>query len=453
MAEWEEVRRAAPEVVVVDAVRLLRGAGRRGDDATTRDRLAPLGAERVVAVDAAAYFSRPGPRLVDGSSCSPTCCTRSASRRRRSGARSSSTWSARAPAAETPRRSSGEPPPRAPNPAQIGSWPPPAARARLSGSSNSTSAASAPPIRPPMCPPTEMLGIEKVNTRLSPIQNRRRDAIGRCRACACTTTPRPSARTPRRRRRRCVVGWSSRRRTSPPSSDTKKIREAHAPDRGLQHRAEEVEREHVESRWEARVQEPAVTSRQYSPVGDADLLAEQREVAEQAELQPMPPPVPRSPPPATAPRTRSHADAHEDVGQRSACRRRPAARALHLRALARALRAAHPDRRRGHAVRADRPPAVRAARRLSRGSGGGSRSPRETISSPAARGAGRALRTARRSGPALGRRLRPARRLARDQHRVGAASVVRDRPRAAPVCADLKCGDGATSPPRLIQTS
>jgi iron complex transport system substrate-binding protein len=30
------------------------------------DRLAALNAERVVAVDAAAYFSRPGPRLVDG---------------------------------------------------------------------------------------------------------------------------------------------------------------------------------------------------------------------------------------------------------------------------------------------------------------------------------------------------------------------------------------------------
>jgi iron complex transport system substrate-binding protein len=30
------------------------------------DRLAELRASRVVAVDAAAYFSRPGPRLVDG---------------------------------------------------------------------------------------------------------------------------------------------------------------------------------------------------------------------------------------------------------------------------------------------------------------------------------------------------------------------------------------------------
>jgi iron complex transport system substrate-binding protein len=33
---------------------------------TYADELAELGAKRVVAVDAAAYFSRPGPRLVDG---------------------------------------------------------------------------------------------------------------------------------------------------------------------------------------------------------------------------------------------------------------------------------------------------------------------------------------------------------------------------------------------------
>jgi iron complex transport system substrate-binding protein len=31
-----------------------------------RDQLAVLGAGEVVAVDAAAYFSRPGPRIVDG---------------------------------------------------------------------------------------------------------------------------------------------------------------------------------------------------------------------------------------------------------------------------------------------------------------------------------------------------------------------------------------------------
>ena len=56
--------------------RAARGGGRRCPAATTpsglpprpcatRERLAPLGA-RVAAVDAAAYFSRPGPRLVDG---------------------------------------------------------------------------------------------------------------------------------------------------------------------------------------------------------------------------------------------------------------------------------------------------------------------------------------------------------------------------------------------------
>jgi len=62
---WEEVRAARPEVVVVmpcgyDAERALEEAY------DFQDELAELGARRVVAVDAAAYFSRPGPRLVDG---------------------------------------------------------------------------------------------------------------------------------------------------------------------------------------------------------------------------------------------------------------------------------------------------------------------------------------------------------------------------------------------------
>jgi iron complex transport system substrate-binding protein len=62
---WDEVRAAQPEVVVVmpcgyDAERALEEAE------TYADELASLGARRVVAVDAAAYFSRPGPRLVDG---------------------------------------------------------------------------------------------------------------------------------------------------------------------------------------------------------------------------------------------------------------------------------------------------------------------------------------------------------------------------------------------------
>jgi iron complex transport system substrate-binding protein len=62
---WDEVAAARPEVVVCmpcgyDAERALEEAESYADE------LAALGARRVVAVDAAAYFSRPGPRLVDG---------------------------------------------------------------------------------------------------------------------------------------------------------------------------------------------------------------------------------------------------------------------------------------------------------------------------------------------------------------------------------------------------
>jgi iron complex transport system substrate-binding protein len=62
---WENVAAARPEVVVVmpcgyDAARAHREAE------TFRDRLEGVGAGQVVAVDASAYFSRPGPRLVEG---------------------------------------------------------------------------------------------------------------------------------------------------------------------------------------------------------------------------------------------------------------------------------------------------------------------------------------------------------------------------------------------------
>jgi iron complex transport system substrate-binding protein len=62
---WEEVRLAAPDVVVVmpcgfDAQLAYREAEMQ------RERLAAVGAGEVVAVDASAYFSRPGPRVVDG---------------------------------------------------------------------------------------------------------------------------------------------------------------------------------------------------------------------------------------------------------------------------------------------------------------------------------------------------------------------------------------------------
>jgi iron complex transport system substrate-binding protein len=63
--DWETVAAAQPEVVIVmpcgyDALRSLREARAHADH------LAELGASQIVAVDAAAYFSRPGPRLIDG---------------------------------------------------------------------------------------------------------------------------------------------------------------------------------------------------------------------------------------------------------------------------------------------------------------------------------------------------------------------------------------------------
>jgi iron complex transport system substrate-binding protein len=62
---WEEVTAAQPDIVIVmpcgyDAEIAHREAEMH------RDELTAVGAGEVVAVDAAAYFSRPGPRIVDG---------------------------------------------------------------------------------------------------------------------------------------------------------------------------------------------------------------------------------------------------------------------------------------------------------------------------------------------------------------------------------------------------
>lgn len=62
---WEEIAAAQPDIVVVmpcgyDAQIAHREAEMH------REQLAMLGAGEVVAVDAASYFSRPGPRIVDG---------------------------------------------------------------------------------------------------------------------------------------------------------------------------------------------------------------------------------------------------------------------------------------------------------------------------------------------------------------------------------------------------
>jgi len=64
-ATWEEVAAAQPEIVILmpcgyDAARALVEAEDFAEPLRT------LGADQIVAVNASAYFSRPGPRLVDG---------------------------------------------------------------------------------------------------------------------------------------------------------------------------------------------------------------------------------------------------------------------------------------------------------------------------------------------------------------------------------------------------
>ena len=62
---WEALAAAAPEVVVVMPCGY--DAARAHEEALAyAEQLRGLGAARIFAVDAAAYFSRPGPRLVDG---------------------------------------------------------------------------------------------------------------------------------------------------------------------------------------------------------------------------------------------------------------------------------------------------------------------------------------------------------------------------------------------------
>jgi iron complex transport system substrate-binding protein len=64
-ATWDEVAAASPDVVVVMPCGF--GVREAADEALDHhDRLAALGAGRIIAVDASSFFSRPSPRLVDG---------------------------------------------------------------------------------------------------------------------------------------------------------------------------------------------------------------------------------------------------------------------------------------------------------------------------------------------------------------------------------------------------
>jgi iron complex transport system substrate-binding protein len=62
---WEMVRAAQPDIVIVMPCGYGAEIAHREAE-MHRDELTTLGAGEVIAVDASAYFSRPGPRLVDG---------------------------------------------------------------------------------------------------------------------------------------------------------------------------------------------------------------------------------------------------------------------------------------------------------------------------------------------------------------------------------------------------
>jgi iron complex transport system substrate-binding protein len=64
-ASWEELAAARPEIVVAMPCGW-NSARARQEALEHADEIAALGADRVIAVDAAASFSRPGPRLVEG---------------------------------------------------------------------------------------------------------------------------------------------------------------------------------------------------------------------------------------------------------------------------------------------------------------------------------------------------------------------------------------------------
>ena len=62
---WELIAAAEPDIVIVMPCGFDAEIAHREAE-MHRDQLAALGAGEVVAVDAASYFSRPGPRLIEG---------------------------------------------------------------------------------------------------------------------------------------------------------------------------------------------------------------------------------------------------------------------------------------------------------------------------------------------------------------------------------------------------
>ena len=215
------LRRRALRAAAVGGRRRRRAGGRRRDAVRLRRRplaargraptptsCATLGARRVVAVDASAYFSRPGPRLVDGlemlahvlhpelvPEAPGPVLRRRAVRARRPSAQIPMPLPPRRRIAPSDATRAGD---RAAQRAQPAD-PLLAAGARLTREGEPT---IAPPTRPPMWPPIETLGITKLSTRLKTISaaDRRLERVDR-RARRSSPPSRPSARRRRPRRR------------------------------------------------------------------------------------------------------------------------------------------------------------------------------------------------------------------------------------------------------------
>ena len=156
-----------------------------------------------------------------------------------------------------------------------------------------------------------------------------------------------------------------------------------------------------------------------------------------------PPPTPvKSPAPTACREDTTHVDRDQRVGEHGLPGR--GAHRAHRRALPRALRAAHADRGRRHAVRADRAPAVRARHARLAVRDGGSRSPRsETISARRERLLNAQVLTLR-TGASVGASA-PTAALARHEHRVdavGATSGIAAAP--LPSCRTLNSDVRAT---------
>ena len=199
---WEAVAAAAPEVVVVmpcgyDAPRA------HAEALAHAEQLAALGARAVVAVDASAYFSRPGPRLIDGlellahilhpgrvarprrararwsalsrvsqRAASPLSVPAARAEATARAHRGTASAQAVGPAAQRRRRRFATLARRAIEPATAGRARSPRRRQRERAACADARRAqdraprAAPPISPPMCPPQEMPGSVKLMIRL-----------------------------------------------------------------------------------------------------------------------------------------------------------------------------------------------------------------------------------------------------------------------------------------------